>query len=440
MSHSTETTQITTKPSWFFGFMAVYATLQMLWFCVLAWDFITHPFAPDIQFKSVGLRLFTGAVVTPLAIIVSVPVLRRAPGNITGLCLILWLASIMGSILRADSSLVIYDTAFNTGWSGVFLLGLFFPDGRSAFPRAERWITGLAVVFVVSLVSGAWLKPTLLINTAHAQPIPNPLYLSALQPIQPLVDSVVGLGDVAFVIIILLIIPSFIVRYRRGDVRTRLQIRWLAWILSIIILTAIPLTISGLNAIGGDPWQYGLAGFLLIITWSTVLIFFPYVAVGVAILRHRLYDIDIIIRRTLVYSILTALLALLYFGVVIGLQTILVGITGQAQSQLVTVITTLTIAALFFPLRRRVQNLIDRGFYRRKYDAAKTLVAFAATARDETDLDQLTARLGAVVAETMQPEDVRVWLKSTTPDGAGTNARESKIAREQLILNDVSST
>ncbi len=138
-------------------------------------------------------------------------------------------------------------------------------------------------------------------------------------------------------------------------------------------------------------------------------------SIGLSILRYRLFDIDILIRRTLQYSLLSGLIALTYFGLIIVLQSAFTALTGQAQNDFVTVASTLAIAALFLPLRRRVQDFIDRRFYRKKYDAAKTLAAFAATCRDETDLDKLTASLIAVVQETMQPENVTLWLKPSPP-------------------------
>ena len=141
---------------------------------------------------------------------------------------------------------------------------------------------------------------------------------------------------------------------------------------------------------------------------------FP-VILAIAVLRYQLFDIDLIIRRTLQYSVLSGLLAIVYFGGVVVLQRIFTGLTGQGLNQLVTVVSTLAIAALFNPVRRWVQDVIDRRFYRKKYDAAKTLAAFAATCRDETDLDKLTARLVEVVDEAMQPENVSLWLKDFNP-------------------------
>jgi hypothetical protein len=135
-------------------------------------------------------------------------------------------------------------------------------------------------------------------------------------------------------------------------------------------------------------------------------------SIGVAILRSQLWEIDVIFRRALIYSVLSAVLALAYFGSVLVLESVFRLFTGQGQNALVVVLSTLTIAALIVPLRQRVQQAIDRRFFRRKYDAARTLAGFAASARDETDLQHLSARLVAVVDETMQPETVGLWLRA----------------------------
>ncbi len=138
------------------------------------------------------------------------------------------------------------------------------------------------------------------------------------------------------------------------------------------------------------------------------------VAMGVAIFRYRLYQIDLIINRTLVYGSLSAILVAIYFGGIVVLQRVFVLLTGQ-QSTLAVVASTLLIAALFTPLRRRIQSFIDRRFYRRKYDAAKTLEAFSTHLRNETDLEALSDDLVGVVRETMQPAHVSLWLRSDAP-------------------------
>jgi hypothetical protein len=147
--------------------------------------------------------------------------------------------------------------------------------------------------------------------------------------------------------------------------------------------------------------------------------------VGIAILRYHLYNIDLIINRTLVYGSLTAVLAGLYFGTIVVLQLLFRALTGEG-SQLVVVASTLAIAALFTPLRRRIQSIIDRSFYRRKYDAVKTLGAFSAKLRDETDLDALSGELVGIVRETMQPAHVTLWLR---PDSAPEGGQGSEAAR-----------
>jgi hypothetical protein len=140
------------------------------------------------------------------------------------------------------------------------------------------------------------------------------------------------------------------------------------------------------------------------------------VALVVAILRYRLWDIDLIIRRTLSYAVLSAVLALAYFGTVLLLESVFRALTGQGQNSLVVVLSTLAIAALFGPVRGRVQATIDKRFFRKKYDAARTLAGFAAGARDETDLERLSANLIEVVNETMQPASAGLWLRK----GGGT--------------------
>jgi hypothetical protein len=212
---------------------------------------------------------------------------------------------------------------------------------------------------------------------------------------------------------------SLIVRMRRAGTVERQQIKWLAY-------AAVPFgIIISIDVFGyEDLFSRTLSTLHVAVgfsrTLSTLLVALGfaglYIAVGVAILKHRLYDIDLVINRTLVYGTLTAMLALVYFGGVAMTEAILRALTGQEQQpQLAVVVSTLVIAALFNPLRWRLQGFIDRRFYRRKYDARKTLEALSAKLRDETDLDALNAALVGVIRETMQPAHVSLWLRPDTP-------------------------
>jgi hypothetical protein len=198
---------------------------------------------------------------------------------------------------------------------------------------------------------------------------------------------------------------SVFMRLQIADSRVRQQLKWFAYG-TALFLGAFFLMDAAFQT--GGPW----AAFVVIVTGLSA---FP-VAVGIAILRYRLYDIDMLINRTLVYGSLTLMIALVYFGSVTATQALFQAFTSQERlPQLVVVTSTLVIAALFTPLRRRIQSFIDRSFYRRKYDAGKTLEAFSAKLRDKTDLEALNKELVGVVRETMQPSHVSLWLRPS-PD------------------------
>ena len=213
------------------------------------------------------------------------------------------------------------------------------------------------------------------------------------------VVSVVGVAG-GFVVVGSMVASavSVIVRARQAGRVERQQIKWLVYGGAVVGTSLVASAIA--------IWSVTVS--ILII--NLALLGLPLIT-GIAIVRYRLYDIDVIINRTLVYGSLTATLIALYFGGTVVLHRVLVLLTGQ-QSTLAVVASTLLIAALFTPLRRRIQSFIDRRFYRRKYDAEKTLETFSLKLRDETDLEALNSELVGVVRETMQPAHVSLWLRS----------------------------
>jgi hypothetical protein len=260
------------------------------------------------------------------------------------------------------------------------LVFFLFPDGRFV-PRWIRW--------VVFLLIGVSLLQIMFPST--------PVWLYAV-----LVVAYFGLlGSVMI---------AQIYRYRRvSSPLQRQQTKWVVYSLTLTVLLVVaiylpPSIFPALSPAGS------LSASISNTIVSLITLLLP-LSFGLAILRYRLWDIDLLINRTLVYTTLTATLALIYVGLVIGLQALLRGIISQDNSVAI-VISTLAIAALFQPLRRRIQSVIDRRFYRRKYDAARTLAAFSTTLRNEVDLNQLREELLAIVQETMQPSHVSLWLRA----------------------------
>jgi hypothetical protein len=283
-------------------------------------------------------------------------------------------------------------------------LPLYFPNGRLL---SLRW---RPVMWLAIFVSGATVVIWAFLpgKVGDAWDITNPLGLAALRPAIGGLEVVMA---VLFLGFILSSVVSLVVRSRRSQGQERQQMKWLTYaaatVLGMVLLTTL---LEAANLVFLSEMA-GLATDLLIAGIP--------VGVGIAVLRYRLYDIDVVINRTLVYGSLTALLALVYLGGVTATQAIFRTLTGeQEQPQLAIVVSTLIIAALFTPLRRRIQAFIDRRFYRRKYDARKTLEAFSIKLRDETDLKALNNELVGVVRDTMQPAHVSVWLRpETAPKG-----------------------
>lgn len=360
-------------------------------------------------------------LVGPVFALVGALILSRQPGNRVG-----WL------LLPGLSAFVLVDAyfrSFNNGlaplpptltpvlwlalwygnWNWALLifplpwLMLLFPTGRP-ISRRWGWLMWVGVVLLLFLLLLAtFVTPMQPAGGGSADwSYPNPIGLIQNNGVN---ESAVSSFFFALMPLwVVLCLASLVVRYRRAGRVERQQMKWLLVATAVFAAAYIPVFVLTDFAFGADTafWSN---------LWMIVMPLIP-VSIGIAILRYRLFDIDLIIRKTVQYAVLSALLALAYFGSVVLLQTA-VGRATDAQSPLVIVVPTLLIAALFAPLRKRVQTAVDRRFYRQKYDAQQVLAQFAQVARDETDMDKLTAELVRVVQETMQPETVSVWLKET---------------------------
>jgi len=314
-----------------------------------------------------------------------------------------WMALLVALILIVEGSAAteIASGLTQVSWAGQAFVPLFqFLDGTSIillaflFPTGRfvpRWTLWLAIALIVLLGFQAFL-PDSPVNVNNWPSLLNTL-------------AILGIfGALSF---------SQVYRYRRvSSVRQRQQTRWVVFAFGIV-LVGIGAALLGLELL---PQYFpmlrlppALYDVLDALAWQFSPVLIP-IAFGIAILRSRLYDIDVLINRTLVYGTLTLTLVLIYVGCVIGLQSLLRGIFNQ-NSDVAIVGSTLVVAALFQSIRRRIQQIIDRRFYRPKYDAAKTLAAFSATLRNEVDLNTLHEQLLDVVQETMQPLHVSLWLR-----------------------------
>jgi hypothetical protein len=366
------------EPSSFFRDMLVLALLLLAFSTVGALVASRRPGNP------IGWLFCAGAIVWmlgELALQYAVYALITAPGALPGGAWMVW-----------------YGTwARGMGWFLIvaFLL-LLFPTGRLPSPRWRPVLWGaMGYIGVFTLV--IWLSPVL--PDTRLAFVSNPLGLE--------IEIVSVLVELLYVTIPLLLVAggmAVIVRFHRSRGDERQQLKWFAYAVGVMVVMFalwFSLEVAGVLAIGSLTFVVPLTGL-------------P-VAAGVAILKYRLYDIDIVINRTLVYGSLTLMLLAVYFGGVATAQAIFRSLTGQAgQPQLAVVASTLAIAALFNPLRHRIQTFIDRRFYRRKYDARKTLEAFSVKLREEANLEALNDDLVGVVRETMQPAHVSLWLRTDT--------------------------
>jgi hypothetical protein len=335
-------------------------------------------------------------------------ILRRRPGHPIGRLLLA--IALTGVLMTGLQEFMIYGVFTSDSVPGALLAGwianwlwivyyaliltmlAIFPDGRFL---SRVWRT------IILTAMGLFIVPLLLYSSmttpmASAFQVPNPYF--SYEDIG-LFRFMFNFGLICMLFTVLLVLAQIVARYWKSRGRERQQMKWLLAGMGVMALMVVS---------GGILSTFGYLTGEILITFSPLA---PLLGIGVALLRYRLYDIDIIIRRTLQYAILTGLLVVVYFGSVLILQTFVETITGE-QSPIVIVLSTLAIAALFNPLRHRIQNFIDRRFFRSKYDAAQTLARFAGVVRNEVDMEKLITSMLAMVDETVHPKKISLWLKN----------------------------
>ena len=283
----------------------------------------------------------------------------------------------------------------------VVFLPLLFPHGRLP---SRRWrpVLWLGVAgLVLGVVGGALIPGPLELRGSSG--IENPLGVTGGVP-----EVLSALGTIVQVVAVVLAAASVVVRFRSARGAERQQLKWFAYV-GVLAITCLFVAVVSGAVIGEDgPGAFTALAVACWLAGLALLAFGLPAATGIAILRHRLYDVDVVIRRTLVYGALTAMLGATYLGLVL-----LVGLA-VGESSFAIAASTLAVAALFRPARSRIQSVVDRRFYRRRYDAARTLDAFAGRLRDEIDLEALGADLRGVVDQSVQPAHVSLWLRSET--------------------------
>jgi hypothetical protein len=340
-------------------------------------------------------------------------ILVRRPENPIG-----WLFCLVGFGLAATMAVATAVTAALTeepipswavlaGWAGQGLFLLFvvpavlviltFPTGRLPSRRWRPVVIALIASAVASGIGAAFGRATL--DGTDPVRLVNPFV--APEPLRSILDAGRSIGDVASLVVLLPAAAAIVIRMRRAQGVERLQLEWFAYAVAML---AILLPLSALiPSASGLQWGLAVLGFGAALP----------LAAGIAIMRYRLYDIDVVIRRTLVYGAVVAILGAVYAGLVLALQTALQGFTGGGT--LPVAVSTLVIAALFGPVRSRVRAVVDRRFFRSRYDARRTLEAFSTRLRDEVELEAVGHALSAASGHAVHPATVGVWLRRSAP-------------------------
>jgi hypothetical protein len=416
------------------------------WFAWSLWALSLAAIAASVAFQVLNASTPTAATRGPVVLgigfvlvfvsfaTVGALVASRQPANLIG-----WIFCALGLFLPlagASEEYALYALVTQPGslpggevmaWLAAWFAGainfallafvsLLFPDGRLL---SRRWRFVVWVNLIAILLIFAWNFEPGLIESLGLLKVANPFGVAGAGALLQ------ALGELGFFLVLAVAIAgaiSLVIRFRRSRGEERQQIKWFTFVASIAGLMYFLVIIGQVVIVLGSDGRLPQTPFWVeLLFWLGTLGFAGVpVAIGLAVLKYRLYDIDVVINLTLVYGSLTAMLVAVYFGGVATTQTILRALTGQTeQPQLAIVVSTLAIAALFNPLRRRIQSFIDRRFCRRKYDARKTLEAFSARLREETDLESLNNDLAGVIRETMQPAHVSLWLRPDMPPKDG---------------------
>jgi hypothetical protein len=358
-----------------------------------------------LAFATVGSLIALRRPQNPIGWLFCISTLLWALGNMLQEYTTYALITVPGSLPAGALMGVLGHWIGGIGWFLMltFLL-LLFPNGHLPSPRWRflAWlITVLLAVYTITFL----LSPYPYANSAidpRLAAVRNPMGIGAAND---LFDQLAGNLPLALFPTILACIVSVFLRFRRARGIERQQLKWFTYGLAISILMLIIILIAVFTTPSGGPSTL----------FYLAVVCIP-ISAGIAMLRYRLYDIDVLINRTLVYGLLTATLLVVYLVLVFGGQHLLASLLGP-NNAVVLVVSTLIVAALFQPLHRRVQQLVDRRFYRSKYDAAQVVARFNETLRQEVNLDQLCAQLLTIVQETVQPTHLSLWLRPRKPSG-----------------------
>jgi hypothetical protein len=410
---------------------ATFAAVVALWLTALLLEWLTRDVGhqgssvgdPDVDFL---LTLLTGSILL-LFPVSGLLIARRRPDNPIGWLLLAigvgW-AVLAGAVAWADYGLKLHPGSVPgadvgaalggvlwappLGLAGIFLL-LLFPDGHLP-GRRWRWVAGIAAAAIVVITVAFALTPGA-VDPSQFPGVENPLGVDAVEPVL----NVLQLAAVALPLCMAAAAASLVVRFRRAGQTERLQIKWLAAAASVTAL--LFLLDFALSAIFAPASSDGEPAWLIIMdNVALYSVGLTPVAITVAVLRHRLYEIDVLIRRTLVYAALTVSLVALYLSAVAVLGALLRAITGSSGTVAVT-LSTLAVAGAFHPVRSAIQRLVDRRFNRAGYDAQAAVDGFTDRLRGSIDLDALCNELQAVVTGTVEPTHASVWLRSSEPGG-----------------------